>query len=106
MNARPTLQFKMRLAGHLHKTLAEIDRMDSREFSMWIAYSRWFRPLDDPWLQTGMQMSATLAPYSKHKAPSPEDFIPVDSLTPQHPTQVVDNLKALAAALQSKPDGR
>lgn len=105
MNARPTLQFKLRLAGHLHKTLAEIDRMDSREFSMWIAYSRWFRPLDDPWLQTGMQMSATLAPYSKHKPPDPEDFIPVDSLTPQHPTQVVDNLKALAAALQSKPDG-
>ena len=105
MNARPTLVFKMRLAGHLGKTLAEIDRMDSREFSMWIAYSRWFRPLDDPWLQTGMQMSATLAPYSKHKAPDPIDFIPVDSLTPQHPTQVVDNLKALAAALQSKPDG-
>ena len=105
MNARPTLVFKMRLAGHLGKTLAEIDRMDSREFSMWIAYSRWFRPLDDPWLQTGMQMSATLAPYSKHKAPDPIDFIPVDSLTPQHPTQVVDNLKALAAALQSKPNG-
>ena len=105
MNARPTLQFKMRLAGHLHKTLAEIDCMDSREFSMWIAYSRWFRPLDDPWLQTGMQISATLAPYSKNKPPTPEDFIPVDSLKPQHPTQLIDNLKALAAALKQKNDG-
>lgn len=100
MNARPTLQFKMRLAGHLKKTLAEIDRMDSREFSMWIAYSRWFRPLEDTWLQTGMQISATLAPYSKVKPPNPEDLIPIDSLTPQHPTQVVDNLKALAAAMK------
>lgn len=105
MNARPTLVFKMRLAGHLHKTLAEIDRMDSREFSMWIAYSRWFRPLNDPWLQTGMQMSAALAPYSKHKPPDPDDFIPIDSLTPQHPTQVVENLKALAAALKQNSDG-
>jgi hypothetical protein len=52
-----------------------------------------------------MQISATLAPYSKHKPPDPEDFIPVDSLTPQHPTQVVDNLKALAAALKQKPNG-
>jgi hypothetical protein len=56
-------------------------------------------------MQTGMQMSAALAPYSKHKPPDPQDFIPVDSLTPQHPTQVVDNLKALAAALNQKNDG-
>jgi hypothetical protein len=99
MNARPALQFKMRLAGHLHKTLAEIDEMDSREFSMWIAYSRWFRPLHDPWLQTGMAISATLAPYSKGKPPEADSFIPIDHLTPQHPTQIIENLRQLAAAM-------
>jgi hypothetical protein len=101
INARPQLQFKLRLAGHLGKTLAEIDQMDSREFSTWIAYARWFRPLSDPWLQTGMMISASLAPYSKHKPPSADEFIPVDSMTPQHPIQVQEKLRQLAEAMKA-----
>lgn len=90
----------MRLAGHLGKTLAEIDRMDSREFSTWIAYARWFRPLSDPWLQAGMTISAILAPYSKGKPPAADQFIPVDSMTPQHPTQVQAKLRELAELMK------
>lgn len=89
------------MAGHLGKTLAEIDQMDSREYSTWIAYARWFRPLDDSWMQTGMVISASLAPYSKHKPPSADEFIPIDSLTPQHPTQVEQKLRELAEAMKS-----
>lgn len=75
--------------------------MDSREFSTWIAYARWFRPLHDPWLQVGMTISAILAPYSKHKPPTADEFIPVDSMTPQHPTQVEQKLRELAEAIKA-----
>ena len=90
----------MRLAGHLHKTLAEIDRMDSREFSMWLAYSRWFRPLDDPWLQTGMLVSSVLAPYTKGKMPEAMDFVPIEGKTPQHPKQIEETIRRMAADLK------
>ena len=79
----------MRLAGHLGKTLAELDQMDSREFSRWIAYSRWFSPLADSWTQTGMLASAMLAPYCpRGKVPSAADFIPIEDRAPQHWTQI------------------
>lgn len=92
----------MRLAGHLHKTLAEIDCMDSREFSMWIAYSRWFRPLDDPWLQTGMLVSSVLAPYTKGKLPDAMDFVPIEGKAPQHQKQIEETLRRMAADLNQK----
>lgn len=101
MNARPTLQFKFALASHLKKTVAEIDAMDSREFSQWIAYGRWFRPLDNPWQQTGMMVTSMLAPYSKH-APDPDTFIPIDDNTPQHPVQIRETLRRMAADLGKK----
>lgn len=86
----------MRLAGHLHKTLAEIDRMDSREFSMWLAWARWFQPLDDPWAQTGLLASAVLAPHCpRGKSPSPDDFLPDPDQAPKHWTQIRDTLKRL-----------
>lgn len=86
----------MRLAGHLKKTLDEIDRMDSREFSMWIAWSRWFSPLDDSWTQAGVVASAVLAPYCpKGKTPRASDFVPVDDKTPQHWTQVRQTLEQM-----------
>jgi hypothetical protein len=102
MNARPSLRFKFDLASHLKKTVAEIDQMDSLEFSRWIAYSRWFRPLDHPWLQTGMLASSALAPYCKNKVPDPHDFIPIEGKAPQHPTQIEEQLKRLAADLGQK----
>jgi hypothetical protein len=91
----------MRLAGHLKKTLEEIDHMDSREFSRWIAYSRWFSPLDDSWTQTGMIASAVLAPHCpKGRTPSVTDFIPIDNKSPQHWTQVRDALERLKKDLE------
>jgi hypothetical protein len=102
MNARPSLRFKFDLASHLKKTVAEIDAMDSREFSYWIAYSRWFRPLDNPWLQTGMLASSVLAPYCKNKVPDAQDFIPIEGHAPQHPTQIAETLKQIAADLGQK----
>jgi hypothetical protein len=99
MNARPTVQFKHRLASHLKKTIAEIDQMDSREFSSWIAFSRWFCPLDHPWLQTGMLVSSLVAPYTKGKIPSAEDFIPIEDKAPQHPTQIAETIRRMAADL-------
>lgn len=86
----------MRLAGHLKKTLAEIDEMDSREFSQWIAWSRYFSPLEDSWTQSGMIASAVLAPYcQKGKVPSASDFVPIEKKTPQHWTQTRDALEQL-----------
>lgn len=102
MNARPTLQFKFALASHLKKTVAEIDEMDSREFSQWIAYSRWFRPLDNPWIQTGMVVSSVLAPYTKGKPPDATDFVPIESNAPQHRTQIEETLRRMAADLNQK----
>lgn len=102
MNARPTVQFKYRLASHLGKTIAEIDQMDSREFSSWIAYSRWFCPLEHSWLQTGMVMSALLAPYSRGKTPTAEDFIPIEDKAPQHRVQIEETLRRMAADLKTK----
>lgn len=90
---------KLRLAGHLGKTLDEIDRMGSREFSTWLAYSRWFRPMDDSWMQTAMLLTAVLAPHSK-TTPNPEDFLPIDDKTPQHPTQIVRKFRELAEAMK------
>jgi hypothetical protein len=99
MNARPTLQFKFALASHLKKTIEEIDAMDSREFSQWIAFTRWFRPLDNPWHQTGMMVSAVLAPYSK-QTPDPEAFIPIEDRAPKHPSQIRDTIRRMAEDLK------
>lgn len=102
MNARPSLQFKFALASHLKKTVAEIDAMDSREFSQWMAYSRWFRPLDNPWIQTGMVASAVLAPHVKGKPPDAMDFVPIQDKAPQHPTQIAETIRRMAADLGKK----
>ena len=88
----------MRLAGHLGKTLAEIDEMDSREFSQWIAFSRWFSPLDDSWTQTGLLASCVLAPHSK-RPPETSAFIPVDGRPPQHWTQIREQIRKMKADL-------
>lgn len=80
-------------------------RMDSRELSEWVAVHRYFDPLPDPWRQTGLLASATLAPYcSKGRTPRTEDFVPVEQ-PPQHETQIMDAIeraKAKQAAAQAK----
>jgi hypothetical protein len=88
------------LAGHLGMTVKELSsRMDSQELAEWMAYTRYFQALPDPWRQTGLEVSAMLAPYStKGKAPSAEDFIPIEK-PPQHVDQMLEQLRALKAAL-------
>lgn len=74
-------------------------RMDSQELAEWMAYTRYYQALPDPWRQTGLEVSAMLAPYSpKGKAPSAEDFVPIEK-PPQHGDQMLQQIKALAAAL-------
>lgn len=101
MNARPMRRFLFALAGHLHKTVREIEHtMDCHELAEWICYARFWRPLDDSWQQMGILASAVLAPYSKRgHAATPEDFIPLDK-PPQHKTQITDALSRLKADLE------
>jgi hypothetical protein len=81
------------LAGHLKMTVGELEqRMDSRELSEWLAFARYFQPLDNSWAQTGVIASAALAPYCKRgSAPRPGDFVPT-AQPPQHETQMTDVL--------------
>ena len=74
-------------------------RMDSQELSEWIAYTRWFQALPDPWRQTGLEVSAILAPYSPPgKAPQAEDFVPIEQ-PPQHNDQMIEQLRMLMSAM-------
>jgi len=87
-----------RLAGHLGMTVRELSRrMDSQELSEWIAFTRYFQALPDPWRQTGLLTSAVLAPYSPQgKAPKAEDFNPIEK-PPQHANQMKAELQKLLA---------
>lgn len=104
MNARPTLLFALRLAGHLGMTLSELHRrMDSREFGMWMAMHLYYEPIGGAWEQTGTLASAMLAPYCRRGAvPDPEDFVPVLKKKPQHKTQIHDVLRQMAADLNKQ----
>ena len=104
MNARPALWFAMRLAGHLGMTLGELhQRMDSREFSMWMALHLYYEPIGGGWEQTGTIAAAILAPYCRRgQVPEPNDFIPVLKKKPQHKTQIHDVLRQMAADLNKK----
>lgn len=101
MNARPTLLFAMRLAGHLGMTLGELfRRMDSREFGLWLAMHAYYEPIGGAWEQTATLAAAVLAPYCKRgQTPDPQDFIPVHKKKPQHKTQIQDTLRRMAADL-------
>lgn len=94
--------FKLALASHLKKTLAEIDALSGEEFAYWLAYSRYFQPLDNSWLQAGIVASAALAPYSKRgHAPKPADFVPIEK-PPQHHTHIRDTLARIKADLEGR----
>jgi hypothetical protein len=77
-------------------TVGELERrMDSKELSEWVAYTRHFEAIPDSWRETGLIVSAMLAPYSrKGQSPRPEDFIPIES-PPQHPEQMRDAIDEL-----------
>ena len=64
------------------------ERMDSRELSEWKAYTTYFVPIENPWLQTGLLASIASAPYTPEgkKPQTAGDFVP--TLTaPQHEAQ-------------------
>jgi hypothetical protein len=62
-------------------------RMDSRELSEWIAYTRYFSALPDSWEQTGLIVASLMAPYATQgDPPNPKDYVPT-SRPPQHPEQ-------------------
>jgi hypothetical protein len=91
------------LAGHLGMTVGEIEeRMDSRELSEWLAYARYFQPLDNSWSQTGILASVSLAPYSqKGQCPAPKEFIPIEH-PPQHRSQMRSVLEQMKRDLDGK----
>lgn len=90
-----------RLAGHLGMTVRELcRRMDSQELTEWVAFTRYFHALPDPWQQTGLLTSAVLAPYSeKGKAPKASDFNPIE-IPPQTTEQMMTELKKLGGMFE------
>jgi hypothetical protein len=92
-----------RLAGHLKMTVAELgQRMDSRELSEWIAYTRHFEALPDPWRQTSLLTSAVLSPHCKQgRAPKSDAFIPIEE-PPQHPEQIRLEIEKLMRQLHGE----
>jgi len=89
-----------RLAGHLHMTVGELSRrMDSRELAEWMAYTKYFEAIGNPGAETGLIVSALLAPHApKGKAPKPQDFIPIEP-APQHEVQAREVLLDLKRQL-------
>lgn len=91
------------LASHLRMTVGQLEReMDSRELSEWLAYSRYFQPLDNSWTQTGILASVSLAPHAKKgQCPAPRDFVPIEH-APQHKTQMLSVLEQMKRDLDGK----
>lgn len=89
-------RFLFRLAGHLGMTVKELSRrMDSQELTEWVAFTKYFHALPDPWQQTGLLTSAVLAPYSPQgKAPKASDFVPTEK-PPQTTDQMMSELRKL-----------
>lgn len=81
-------------------TVGELSvRMDSRELTEWIAYTRYYEAIPDSWAETGLIASAILAPYApKGRAPSAADFNPIEK-PPQHTDQMKAELQKLLGAL-------
>jgi hypothetical protein len=82
-------------------TVGEIERrMTTRELAEWMAFTRYYQAIPNEWQQTGLIVSALLAPYSgKGQAPSPADFVPIEK-PPQHMNQIIDVLQQLKQELE------
>lgn len=91
------------LAGHLKMTVGELEqRMDSIELSEWLAFARYYQPLDNSWAQTGLLAAVTLAPHCKRgHTPSASDFVPIEK-PPQHKTQILAVLQQMKKDLDGK----
>lgn len=82
-------------------TVGEIERrMSMRELAEWMAYTRYFEAIPNEWQQTGLIVSALLAPYAgKGQTPSPSEFVPIEK-APQHQNQILDVLEQLKNELE------
>ena len=49
-----------------------------------------------------MVVSSVLAPYTKGKPPDAMDFVPIENKAPQHPTQIEETIRRMAADLKQK----
>jgi len=75
------------------------ERMDSQELTEWIAYTKYYEAMPDPWRQTGLLASSVLAPYCpKGKVPKSDDFVPLEK-PPQHQDQVIAVIEQLRREL-------
>lgn len=95
----------LRLAGHLKMTVSELCvRMDSREFSEWKAFAKYYEPFGDEWRQTALTIVACLAPYVKRdKFPKPEDFMPM-APTPQSAEEVAAEIDLMMSMMPEDPE--
>lgn len=80
--------------------VSDIERtMSCRELAEWMAYAQHYEAFSDTWAQTGLLVSAMLAPYSeKGKTPKASDFIPIKT-PPQHDMQARDAVVELKKQL-------
>jgi hypothetical protein len=75
------------------------ERMDSRELSEWLAYTKYFQALPDSWEETGLLASLLAIPYSpRGRCPRGHDFVPVEK-PPQHEAQAAEVVRDLARQL-------
>jgi hypothetical protein len=81
-------------------TVGEIERrMSSHELGEWMAFTRYYQAIPDSWAETGLTVSAILAPYSQPgKAPKASDFNPIEA-APQHEVQARDAILDLRKQL-------
>jgi len=85
----------------LRMTVRELStRMDSAEFSEWIAYNRYYSAMPDSWRETALLVAALIAPHvgKDQKRPKPEDFNPIEK-PPNHESQDLAALLELRRAL-------
>jgi len=77
-------------------TVGELeDRMTSAELAEWMALDMYHQPLPNPWYQTGVLASATLAPHCKRgSTPKAEEFMPRARL-PQTADEMIAELSKL-----------
>lgn len=92
----------MRLAGHLRKTLREIDEMDCDEYALWQAWSRYHMPFDSSWEQAALLACVFSAPHvPRGYRLDPKDLIPVLK-PPQAQSHIDRTLEAIHKDLQNK----